>query len=72
MKTELEITISDLWHLSKTALAGMPTVPSRHDRMIYVKNELIRSYPHLITCFNGSNKKLWFAIEDNTQVFPGY
>jgi hypothetical protein len=72
MKSKLELAISELWQISRTALAGMETVPTRHDRMCYVKRELIRSYPELIAHFNGSNKKLWFAIEDSTQVFSNY
>ena len=69
MKTELELAISELWHLSKTALAGQED-RGRHARMIYVKNELLRTYPHLLGGLSG--KRLWFAIEDNTQVFPNY
>jgi len=62
MKTPLENAIIELWHISRTALAGMSSVPSRSDRMAYVKRELIRTYPLLIEGL--SPKKLWFAIED--------
>lgn len=56
----LQKTIIDLWHISRTALATQDT--SRYSRMIYVKNELLRSYPQLVA--NLSPKKIWFEIED--------
>ena len=62
MKSPLETRIIDLYHLARTALAGMPTVPSRYDRMIYVKKELLRSYPELIAGMG--NKAVWFKIEE--------
>lgn len=65
MKTQLELAITELWHLSKTALAGQDC--GRHSRMIYIKNELLRTYPHLLGDLKG--KRLWFLIEDNTQVY---
>ncbi len=60
----LKDAIIDLWHLSKTALAGSGTVPSRSDRMSYVKKELIRSYPKLIE--GKSPKTIWLDIEEVT------
>ena len=60
MKTNLDKTICDLWNISRIALAGSDI--SRHSRMIYIKNELKRSYPYLIN--NMTNKAVWFAIED--------
>lgn len=60
----LDQTITDLWHISRTALSGMSTVASRYDRMIYVRNELKNRYPELITSFEGSEKKLWFYLEE--------
>lgn len=60
MKNRLDQTICDLWNISRTALAKSDY--SRHSRMIYIKSELIRSYPELI---NGmTNKQIWFTIED--------
>lgn len=59
-KTKLQLAITELWHTSRTALAGK--VPSRYDRMQYVKSELNRSYPPLIDGMKA--KDLWFAIED--------
>lgn len=60
MKTKLDNTICDLWNISRTALADNDI--SRHSRMIYIKNELIRSYPELVKGM--TNKQIWFAIED--------
>jgi hypothetical protein len=60
MKTQLDKTICDLWNISRVALAGGDC--SRHSRMIYIKNELARTYPHLISGMTG--KQIWFAIED--------
>lgn len=61
MKTQLENTIIELWHASKTALSCQLTA-SRYDRMIYIKKSLIKYYPTLITGI--SNKHIWFIIED--------
>jgi hypothetical protein len=56
----LNKTIIDLWHISKTALINQEC--KRYDRMIYIKNELIKSYPNLI---NGlTNKQIWLEIEN--------
>jgi ATP-dependent helicase/DNAse subunit B len=59
-KTELEKTIIELWHISKTALATKSQ--TKYDRMIYIKNELQKSYPSLIE--NMSSKKIWLLIEN--------
>jgi hypothetical protein len=61
METQLNNAIIELWHISRTALAGQPS--SRYDRMIYVKSELLRTYPNLIQGMTG--KAIWFQIEDN-------
>lgn len=60
MKTKLDQTICDLWNISRVALAGSDC--SRHSRMIYIKSELLKTYPNLITGM--TNKQVWFAIED--------
>lgn len=60
MKTRIDQIICDLWNISRTALADGDY--SRHSRMIYIKNELIRSYPELIKGM--TNKQIWFTIED--------
>ena len=60
MKTKLEQTISDLWNISRTALAGQDI--SRWSRMQYIKFELNRTYPELIKGM--TSKQIWFAIED--------
>lgn len=58
----LNNTIIELWHISRTALATRSH--SRYDRMQYVKTELQRTYPHLIKDL--SSKKIWVMIE--TQI----
>ena len=55
--------VCDLWHISRTALAGSET--SKYHRMLYISKELKRSYPELIQGM--SNKKLWLAIEDELE-----
>lgn len=60
MKTKLESTIIELWHISKTALANQSF--TRYDRMIYIKRSLMEFYPELIKGMSG--KQIWFAIED--------
>jgi hypothetical protein len=60
MKTKLDQTICDLWNISRVALANGDT--SRYSRMIYIKGELLRTYPDLIKGMTG--KQIWFAIED--------
>lgn len=67
MKDKLEVTITDLWHISRTALAGISTVPTRYDRMIYVKNQLRDNHPELIDGM--MSKHLWFKIEDCVTVY---
>ena len=56
---ELTYKIIELWHLSRTALSGGDT--SRHSRMIYIKNELNRTYPEFIKGM--SAKAVWLEIE---------
>lgn len=56
----LKQTIIELWHISRTALATQDR--GRHSRMIYVKNELLRTYPQLVAGM--TNKAIWFEIED--------
>lgn len=66
-KTPLQLAISELWQISRTALAGQYGVmPSRYDRMQYVKKELYRTYPSRIDGMNA--KQVWIAIEE--QVIP--
>lgn len=60
MKSKLNQTICDLWNISRVALTGSDT--GRHARMIYVKNELIRTYPKSIEGM--TSKQIWFSIED--------
>jgi hypothetical protein len=60
---ELTNKIIELWHISRTALAGQSSVPSRYDRMVYVKKTLIEYNSGLLTHI-GKGKHLWFAIED--------
>lgn len=60
---ELRDKILEYWHISRTALAGQSSVPSRYDRMVYVKKTLIEHNANLLTNI-GQGKHLWFAIED--------
>lgn len=72
MKTK----ILEYWHISRTALAGMVEVPTRWDRMQYVKKCLLE-YDFDLVCENCtpyastdtakySNKKLWLTISEHT------
>ena len=63
MKTLNDIII-ELWHISRTALAGKDC--GRYERMIYIKRELNRTYPNHIKGLNG--KQVWFAIEEQTSI----
>ena len=54
--------IIELWHTSRTAMAYSESVPTRYDRMQYVRKSLNEYYPELITGL--TPKKVWFAIED--------
>lgn len=63
-RTDLEKAIIDLWHVSRVALATHPTVAKRYDRLLYVKNELLRSRPELVKDL--TPKKIWFAVCDTT------
>lgn len=52
--------IIELWHISRTALAGKDT--SRHCRMIYIKNELLLRHSDLVSGMTA--KKIWLSIEE--------
>lgn len=67
MDFQLKQTIISLWHISRTALAGMQSVPTRYDRMQYIKAELNNRHTDLIEGL--SPKKVWFAIEDCITVY---
>lgn len=60
---DLQAKIIELWHTSRIALAGQSSVPSRYDRMVYVKKAIIEHHKEL-TARVGTGKHLWFAIED--------
>lgn len=60
---DLRNEILNLWHISRVALSGGNSVPSRYDRMIYIKKSLIENHADLIKNV-GTGKHLWFAIED--------
>lgn len=64
----LKNIIIELWHISRTALANSEYPVTRYDRMIYIKNELIRSYSDKIGELKG--KKLWFEIEEALSNTP--
>lgn len=60
MPTNLKIL--ELWHISRTALGG---VPGRYDRMVYVYRELGKlGYE--------KNKALWNKINELTQPYLGF
>lgn len=61
----LQHTILDLWHISRTALAGGNSVPTRYDRMIYVKKELTARHADLVAGL--TPKKIWLTIEETLQ-----
>ena len=63
MKT-IESIIIELWHTSRTALGGMQTIPTRSDRMRYIKQSLYEFYPEITNKYSTSPKQIWFLIED--------
>ena len=67
---ELKNKIIDYWHVSRTALAGMPTVPTRSDRIKYVMDTLKKHDADLIAKFvEGSsipNKKFYYFVLETT------
>lgn len=65
MKTQLENKIIELWHISRTALAGGQT--TFYDRRLYIKKVLTEKHPELIAGMFA--KHVWFAIEDATTVY---
>jgi hypothetical protein len=56
MKEQIKKIILELWHTSHAISF------KRHDRIIYVHNNLVKDYPMLIKGMN--NKQIWFCIED--------
>ena len=65
----LQDMIVDLWHISKTALAGGEFVPTRYDRMNYIKKTLLEKYPERCP---KSPKQLWLDIEEFTSPVLKY
>ena len=65
-KTLLQSKILELWHISRTALANQNIPISRYDRLLYIKNQLNKDNPELITKF--SPKQLWLEISKTTLV----
>jgi hypothetical protein len=61
---ELKKHIIDYWHISRTALAGNCTVPTRHDRMIYIRDTVKKYNVDLIGSL--TSKQLWNLISDTT------
>jgi hypothetical protein len=69
---KLDIEIINLWHISRPALCM--SVPSRHERMLYVKQALRDNYPELLklvypgifTSAGTGSKALWLRIESLT------
>ncbi len=65
-KKPLQSKILELWHISRTALANQNIPISRYDRLLYIKNQLNKDNPELITKF--SPKQLWLEISKTTLV----
>ena len=65
-KTLLQSKILELWHISRTALANQNIPISRYDRLLYIKNQLNKDNPELITMF--SPKQLWLERSKTTLV----
>jgi len=61
MGETIEQVISNLWLISRTALATQDS--GRHSRMCYVKQELVKGYPRMVEGM--SSKQIWFTIEDS-------
>lgn len=56
--------LCDLYHIARTAMADR--VPSRYDRMCYVKREYVKAHPEVLEQMSG--KRLWLLIDECTQV----
>jgi hypothetical protein len=61
MGETIEQVISNLWLISRTALATAQ-YRGRHSSMCYVKQELIKGYPRMVEGMTG--KQIWFTIEN--------
>ena len=59
MDEQLKVEIYNLWHISRCALGGFG---SRHERMIYIKKQLLKDHFELV--LDLSHKKIWLFIED--------
>jgi len=42
----------------------MQTIPTRSDRMRYIKQSLYEFYPEITNKYSTSPKQIWFLIED--------
>jgi hypothetical protein len=51
----LKAKIYEYWHISRTALAGMPTVPTQQDRIKYVQDTLKKYDAELIEGFRNKD-----------------
>jgi hypothetical protein len=60
MITKLNTVILQLWVTSRVALSGL--LPTKYDRMVYIKRELVKHYPDLITAH--TPKQLWVHIDE--------
>jgi hypothetical protein len=68
VKSNLQNAIIELLHLSRTALCGNCTVPSRYDKMIYIRDNLNAHYKELVDGI--PVKELWLTIEQSIAVIP--
>jgi hypothetical protein len=67
-KSKLQNKIIELWHISRTALSNVTSVPTRYERMTYVRDTLIKHNSDLIEGL--SVKNIWFTIENTITVAP--
>ena len=68
IKSNLQNAILELWHISRTALSNTEGVPSRYERMIYVRDNLSEHYKELIDGLTVKN--VWLTIGECITVVP--
>lgn len=66
--TPLQNAIIELWLTSRTALAASENVPSRYDRMMYIKESLPKHFPTLVEGLTAKN--IWLTIQDSITIVP--
>lgn len=66
IKSNLQNAIIELLHISRTALCGNCTVPTRYDKMVYIRDNLNAHYKELVEGIPA--KQLWLSIEESIAV----